>query len=103
MVIDPNNISTSASANAKGKLAQSERATAEKSTGTAQEAPSATGDSVSLSSEAQSLGKLEAAVASTPAVDSDKIAAAKSALLSGQYTIDADAIAGKLLDQDALL
>lgn len=103
MVIDPNNIGNATTANAKGKLASAPRVTTKVQDAETENSNSSSGDSVSLSSQAQSLGKLEAAVDNASSVDSDKVSAVKSALQSGQYRIDADAIAAKILDQDALL
>lgn len=102
MVIDPNNVGNAATANAKGKLASTERAQAKANT--PELAPSAkSGDTVSLSPEAQSIAKLETAVANAPSVDSDKVNTVRSALQSGQYTINSEAIADKLLNQDGQL
>lgn len=98
MVIDPNNISTTA--NAKNKLTSSERVPASKAKeAPSQSAPHSNGDSVSLSSQAQSLGKLEAAVSDASSVDSEKVAAVKSALQSGRYSVNADTVAQNMLDQ----
>ena len=41
--------------------------------------------------------KIEEAVAKTPVVNADKVAAVKQAISSGTYKIDAGRIAGKLL------
>ncbi|WP_185231312.1 flagellar biosynthesis anti-sigma factor FlgM [Teredinibacter franksiae] len=60
-------------------------------------------DSVSLSSAGQNLAKLEAELAQAPDVDEAKVAEARTALANGSYTVDAETIASKLLDQDALL
>jgi len=100
MVIDPNSINTSASLTAKGKAVHSETSTTGKGGKPAPESASAS-DSVSLSSEAKSLGKLEAAVNSSSEVDSAKVSAIKAELSSGQYQIDASAIAASILDQES--
>lgn len=102
MVIDPNNIGNATTANARGKLANAERAQSKAKDADAPTSP-VVGDNVSLSAEAQSIGKLEAAVANSPSVDSDKVNAVRTALQSGQYRIDADAIADKMLDQGDLV
>lgn len=102
MVIDPNNIGSVSGSSAKGKLAGGERVSEQKPRGTAADkkdpAPPA-GDSVSLSAEAQSIGKLEAAISATPDVDSARVESVRHSLQSGQYRIDADAIAEKILNQ----
>jgi negative regulator of flagellin synthesis FlgM len=46
------------------------------------------------------LQKIEEAVAKTPVVDANKVAAAKQAISSGTYKIDAARIAGKLLNYE---
>lgn len=65
------------------------------------EGPSAataqTGDHVTLTNSARSMQKIEEAVAKTPVVNADKVAAAKQALSAGTYRINPSRIAGKLL------
>lgn len=102
MVIDPNNIGSANAANAKSRPASTERAGTEPKTLNAAPSKKA-GDTVSLSPEAQSITKIETAIANSPDVDSDKVSAVRSALQSGQYTINADAIADRLLNQDGQL
>ena len=54
-------------------------------------------DTVTLTNSARSLQKLEEAVAKTPVVNPEKVAAVKSALNAGTYQVDAGRVAGKLL------
>jgi negative regulator of flagellin synthesis FlgM len=54
-------------------------------------------DHVTLTDSARSLQKIEEAVARTPVVNADKVAAAKQALSSGTYQINPGRVAGKLL------
>jgi len=54
-------------------------------------------DHVTLTDSARSLQKIEEAVAKTPVVNADKVAAVKQAISSGNYKIDAGRVAGKLL------
>ena len=56
-----------------------------------------TGDHVTLTDSARSLQKIEEAVAKTPVVNADKVAAVKQAINSGTYKIDAGRVAGKML------
>jgi negative regulator of flagellin synthesis FlgM len=58
-------------------------------------------DHVTLTDSARSLQKIEEAVAKTPVVNADKVAAAKQAISSGTYQIDAGRIAGKLLKYES--
>jgi negative regulator of flagellin synthesis FlgM len=54
-------------------------------------------DHVTLTDSARSMQRIEEAVAKTPVVNADKVAAVKHAISSGTYKIDAGRIAGKLL------
>jgi negative regulator of flagellin synthesis FlgM len=58
---------------------------------------SQTGDTVTLTSSARSLHKIEAAVAKAPVVNAAKVAQVKQAIHSGTYQIDAGRVADKLL------
>lgn len=58
---------------------------------------SQTGDTVTLTSSARSLQKIEEAVAKAPVVNASKVAAVKQAVQSGTYQIDAGRVADKLL------
>jgi negative regulator of flagellin synthesis FlgM len=55
------------------------------------------GDTVTLTSSARSLQKIEEAVAKAPVVNAGKVAAIKQAINSGTYQIDAGRVADKLL------
>ena len=68
--------------------------------GSASAATAQTGDHVTLTDSARALQKIEEAVAKTPVVNADKVAAAKQAIGSGTYKIDARRIAGKLLNYE---
>jgi negative regulator of flagellin synthesis FlgM len=68
--------------------------------GSASAATAQTGDHVTLTDSARALQKIEEAVAKTPVVDANKVAAAKQAISSGTYKIDAGRIAGKLLNYE---
>ena len=56
-----------------------------------------TRDHVTLTDSARCLQKIEEAVARTPVVNADKVAAVKHAISCGNYQIDAGRVAGKLL------
>lgn len=58
---------------------------------------SQTGDHVTLTTSARAIQKLEEAVAKTPVVNHEKVAAVKQSISSGTYKIDANRVAGKLL------
>jgi len=65
--------------------------------GSAPAAAAQTGDHVTLTDSARSLQKIEEAVAKTPVVNANKVAAVKQAVSSGTYTIDAGRVADKML------
>ena len=69
--------------------------------GSAAAATAQTGDHVTLTDSARSLQKIEEAVAKTPVVNADKVAAVKQAISSGTYKIDAGRIAGKMLKYES--
>jgi negative regulator of flagellin synthesis FlgM len=69
--------------------------------GSAAAATAQTGDHVTLTDSARSLQKIEEAVAKTPVVNADKVAAVKHAISSGTYKIDAGRIAGKMLKYES--
>lgn len=54
-------------------------------------------DHVTLTESARSMQRIEEAVAKTPVVNAEKVAAVKQAIGSGTYKIDAGRVAGKLL------
>jgi len=58
---------------------------------------SQTGDHVTLTTSARAIQKLEEAVAKSPVVNPEKVAAVKQAVNSGTYKIDAHRVADKLL------
>jgi negative regulator of flagellin synthesis FlgM len=60
-------------------------------------APSQTGDHVTLTSTAQSLQKLSEAIAQTPVVNASKVASIKQSVNGGTYQIDSGRVADKLL------
>lgn len=100
MVIDPGNINksgtnTQSAHTAKAKSpAVPERSPVEPSTSTASR------DSVSLSSQAQSLARLEGAMKDSPDVDQSKVERIKQALAEGSYGVDSYSIADKMLSRD---
>jgi negative regulator of flagellin synthesis FlgM len=70
--------------------------------GTAAAASTAqTGDHVTLTDSARSMQKIEEAVAKSPVVNAEKVAAARQAISSGTYKIDAGRVAGKMLKYES--
>jgi negative regulator of flagellin synthesis FlgM len=68
--------------------------------GSAAAAAAPSKDHVTLTDSARSLQKIEEAVAKTPVVNADKVAAVKQAISSGTYKIDAGRVAGKMLQYE---
>jgi len=57
----------------------------------------ATGDTVNLTRSGLLLGRLEELVASSPAVNNERVDAIRQALESGAYEVDAQSLASKIL------
>ena len=82
------------------KSSTSGSAVSDKSQGEASAAGASTpqtGDTVTLTSSARSLQKIEEAIAKAPVVNASKVAAVKQAVDSGTYQINAGRVADKLL------
>jgi negative regulator of flagellin synthesis FlgM len=82
---------------AKGSGSNSVATDKSQGEGSAAAATAQSADHVTLTDSARSMQKIEEAVAKTPVVNADKVAAVKHAISSGTYKIDAGRIAGKLL------
>lgn len=102
MVIDPSNPSLNRSANTASGNVKAKLGPSGESEAAARQSKPATGDNVSLSSQAQTLGRLEQAVMQSGDVDEAKVAAVRQAIAEGRYSIDSDAIAERMLAQDGL-
>lgn len=57
-------------------------------------------DTVSLSAEAQLLGQVKDIVAKLPDVDMARVEQFKTAIANGEYQIDNESVANKILDTD---
>ncbi|MEO7207381.1 MAG: flagellar biosynthesis anti-sigma factor FlgM [Steroidobacteraceae bacterium] len=82
---------------AKGSSSNGVVADKSQGEGSAAAASAHTKDHVTLTDSARSLQKIEEAVAKTPVVNAEKVAAVKQAVSSGTYKIDAGRIADKML------
>ena len=102
MVIDSNHIT---GAGASRGRASTTAATAASSPAapTTPNSPAKTADSVQLSSQAQTMSRIESGIKSSPDVDSAKVEAIKTAIAEGRFEINAEAIADKMLNQESLL
>ena len=63
-----------------------------------QETKAASGDKVSLSDLAGQLQKLEASLGTTEAFDTKRVEAIKDAIKRGEFSVNSDVVASKLID-----
>lgn len=105
MIIDPGStgFSKSNSATSGGNKLNKTDAAPETNFTAGDKASAASTDSVSLSTRARTLGKLEQAVAQSADVDTAKVDRVKQAIANGQYQINSSNIAGRMLSEDSLL
>jgi len=62
-----------------------------------------TADTVSLTETSAQLRSLESSLASLPVVDTQRVEAIKLAIADGSYQVDAQTVADKLIDFEAIL
>ena len=105
MVIDPNNRLTGASSNAARNRSTSgvDQGALEKKANTEDKSSMPASDSVMLSPEAQALKRLEAQINASPDIDNTRVAAIKRAIAEGNFKINVERIAEKMLQQDNFL
>lgn len=104
MVIDFTGLPASQTASTRARA--TEQSTAEaKGNGAAASAPSPSGkgDTVKLSDAAQALQNVQAKLADTPDVDSDRVAELKAQIENGSYEINASGIAKGMAKFEQLL
>lgn len=104
MIIDPgspgfNKSNSATSGGAKLSRSQSEPSSVANAGETSAKSSS---DSVSLSSKARALGRLEQAVHQSNDIDAAKVAKVKQAIADGQYHPNSNSIAERMLSQDSL-
>jgi negative regulator of flagellin synthesis FlgM len=97
MVIDPNNSGPGRTSTSGASISRQKPATSSSNENLKQNGAESV--SVSLSSEAKTLGRLEQAVHTSPDVDEQKVASIKQAVADGRYQIDANRIAERMLNQ----
>ena len=68
--------------------------------GSAAAAAAQTGDHVTLTDSARTLQRVEEAVARTPVVNADKVAAVKQAISAGTYKVEPGRVADKLMQYE---
>jgi len=60
-------------------------------------------DTVELSDTVKVMQAADAKIANTPDINSERVASLKAAIDSGNYKVDAERVAGKMIDFDTLL
>lgn len=103
MAIDMNRIQGNPATPVKGGKAepqvQQNRQGSQPQAPSAQQAAAAGAkDSVSLTQQAQSLGSMQRAMASSPSFSQERVANIKKAIAEGQYKVDPEKLAQKLQD-----
>jgi negative regulator of flagellin synthesis FlgM len=103
MVIDPNNRLPGAGSNpARSRSASGVNPQDVKRADSTEKKPAAESDNVLLSAEAQALKRLEAHINASPDIDIGRVAAIKRAIAEGNFEINVQRIAEKMLQQDSL-
>jgi len=103
MIIDPNNRLPAAGSNsARSKAAGIGSQSEHKQAATVEKGESSH-DSVQLSPEAQALKRLEAQISASPDIDSGRVAAIKRAIAQGNFEVNVERIAERMLQHDNLL
>ncbi|MEH3023220.1 MAG: flagellar biosynthesis anti-sigma factor FlgM [Pseudomonas oryzihabitans] len=98
MALDINRLNPSSTSGMGGTKAASNKEAASAQTSDVKATPStASGESVSLSAQAQQLSSLTAGLKDLPVVDSDKVSRLKQAIADGSYKVDSQKVADKLL------
>lgn len=103
MIIDPNNkLPTSGSNSTRSKAAGIGSQTEQKQSSSLEKVDS-NHDRVQLSPEALALKRLEAQINASPDIDVGRVAAIKRAIAEGNFEINVERIAERMLQQDNLL
>ncbi|AOV16656.1 flagellar biosynthesis anti-sigma factor FlgM [Acidihalobacter aeolianus] len=105
MNIDLKNVSSQGGTKTVGDTQTANRVTpqaAEQQGAATTQGTPATSDSVSLTSGGQQLAQLQAGLAQQPVVDKQRVAQLRQSIQNGQYSIDPQRIASKLLGLEGL-
>ena len=102
MVIDTNNINSSGSSRSRNTTPVATN-NAKTQTAATETVVASSKDNVVLSSESQSLSRLQAKINSLPDVNLERVAAIKKAIAEGRFEFNPERIAENMLRQDELL
>jgi negative regulator of flagellin synthesis FlgM len=100
MVIDPSNPSLNKTTSSTSGGSKLKPTPGVESSAGGKTTAQAAGDNVSLSQEAQVLGRVEQAMKNSPEVDEAKVSAIRQAIAEGRYQINSERIAERMLAQD---
>lgn len=75
--------------------------TTDKSAGSAASGASSAENTVKISDDAKSLQQMQGQFSKEPVVDDAKVASIKTAINDGSYQVDANKLAGNMLDNDS--
>ncbi len=103
MVININNLGHPVNSGSQSGKADVAASPQQKSGDSATAEKTPDGSQVELSSQASTLKTAEEKIQSLPEVDSDRVASIKAALEKGDFKIDNQSLADKMLATDALL
>ena len=103
MINDLTGLSSSQTASTRARANEQSNTAKNGSDAAAHQSPSNTGDTVNLSNAAQLLQNVEKQLANTPEVDSERVERLKQEIESGNYQVNAERVAEKMLNFDNLL
>lgn len=103
MVIDFSRLNSSTTVGGTARTASTKEASKTEAPATASTSASVSGsgETVSLSSEAQQLQKITDSLRDQPVVNSSRVAELKQAIADGSYQVDSNRVANKLLNFEA--
>ncbi|WP_299183699.1 flagellar biosynthesis anti-sigma factor FlgM [uncultured Neptuniibacter sp.] len=99
----PGNLASNQTANARARTGEQNSAAKSGSSATSAQPPSSKGDTVKLSTAAQTLQNVETKLANTPDVDSERVEQLRQEIESGNYQINAERVASKMLNFESQL
>jgi len=103
MVIDPNSINPAQPGKRNGgtdSTALDKKAAGANPKASGNKSSTSSSDTVELSSQARTLGKIERALASLPEIDEARVEQVRQQIADGSYQVDANSIAANILRDD---
>ncbi|WP_027858795.1 flagellar biosynthesis anti-sigma factor FlgM [Marinobacterium jannaschii] len=103
MVTDLTSLSSSQATSTRGRVTEHSNTAARSTNDSGQPAASPSGDTVKLSSAAQSLQNVQSKLADTPDVDQNKVERLKAEIESGNYQVNAEKVAAGMMSFEDML